>query len=392
MENQTLAGFQMGLVIKMPLFAYLAIYCFSRPKKLSAVMFWGGLYALKYIVHDYDNVKAFWPDAVEMIKALFLPLFVEFFRKKNSSPEELGSFCADFSKIGILATIPFLMGLKEFTSTPVSLVQFGAKINRFTGPFENPPDAAAFLAVALLILLGGGAFARSLKSVVMYVCLGMCALIITYTRTGYAMFVLPITMMILRLRLSRWIKITPLLLVLLLSIAHVYQSSETFRRRIRGEEASVIKLKEAGKEKDVYEQISSTRTVFWKVALEHWESSSLHEKIIGMGREKCLRLMEEALGRKWIAHNGFIDSIQVNGVLGFFFLIMLFWKMYQAGSVLKQTRYRNVFLNLYFAFFLGFFLQGSISVLVFIPFYCYLAIGLKIKDANKAVTAEQAGF
>jgi O-antigen ligase len=382
-ENQKAFGLQLGLAIKLPLIFFFAAHMIARGK-ISAVVLCGLAYACKYVFHSYDNFNDFMLDAIEMVKALTFPLVLSYLSSKNFSEKSLAGFCVDFSKSVILSTVPFLMGLKPFCNREFSLAKFGgAEAFRFSAAFEDVHDAATFLAVSLLVIAIGFKFYRERRSLLIYFLLGIYALYLTFTRTGYAMFILPIAALTLRFKVNKWVKMLPLLAVAAFAIVLVYQSSELFQRRLKGETSWDLKLIEQGRPKDFFEQAGSGRTLFWRTAVSNWWQSSAGVKILGLGRAESLRLMEKEIGHAYVAHNGFVDCLQTNGILGIFLFGMLFLKAYQLGNFIKKSPYYDTFFCLYLAYVVGQLFQGTLSTFAFLPFFCYLAIGLKFKDRQQ---------
>ena len=77
-------------------------------------------------------------------------------------------------------------------------------------------------------------------------------------------------------------------------------------------------------DEQTYDQISSGRLTLSLVNLESYWESNLLSKLFGMGFQYSTDVMYKKIGMRKVSHNGFVDALVHNGLLGLIFYLIYF--------------------------------------------------------------------
>jgi len=159
------------------------------------------------------------------------------------------------------------------------------------------------------------------------------------------------------------------LLVFSIAIAYMYIKYAdsplvtSFEMRVKGEN----KYNSTG-------GVGSGRLKYWAQAIENWQSEGLPSIVIGLGMELTKDKMEEGTGRRLFAHNGFLQQLQAEGLIGFILLLLFLYFLYRFIRKYKISPYYTLLLAIYSEFIVYMFFQGGNYFLYYVIFATYIAI------------------
>lgn len=225
-----------------------------------------------------------------------------------------------FSSFFIFAFIPYQLGLLTSIKEGYNLSAFGGT-SGLIGPFQNPHGASVTLASALIVVLFYW-FEGTCNRIYLFFLflLGFYFLISTYVRTGLAMFAigsLPILFYFGKKKASTFIRLIIFGFFLIIIASNWILNNDVLMNRITGQSKF--------RTDDSIETMGSGRGGIYIASIQIFIESNPVEKIFGIGQsEQVIRLYKKTNMRIG-SHNGFLDLLLQNGVLGILlFLIYLF--------------------------------------------------------------------
>lgn len=273
----------------------------------------------------------------------------------------------------IFSNVPYYLGLISTQVSTTMLWMEDTQLDGLIGILGAPHYTSVMLAVACVVILEfivkkRAEFHWNLLLIPIML-LGLFFLYKTYTRTGWLMFVVGVTVLFARkIRFKDLGKIVVAGMVVLGGLVFMFQTDEGFRRRIMDQRA--------GEEhKSAYETVGSGRLRIAEVYMENLFESRFMTILLGMGMEESMLQYEKKEGARLFAHNGFIQTIVDNGILGFLIYILLLVLIYKE---LKKSRssYNQLAVALFFMFISCLATQQANYFLldVFLSIYIGLAI------------------
>ena len=178
------------------------------------------------------------------------------------SPKQLQKSLLFFSSFFIMSFVPYQIGLLSSLGSAYDLVLYGSEDKGLVGPFQGPHAAATTLASSLLVVVFfwlNNTYNKWLLSALF--ALGFYFLLLTYVRTGMAMFaigLLPIAWFFGRKSQVKFIRLTMVLSFSTLFIFSIVFSNETMMNRIVGERAWTAETGIGGSaERESFEKLGS---------------------------------------------------------------------------------------------------------------------------------------
>lgn len=231
-----------------------------------------------------------------------------------------------------------------------------------TGPFANPHTASMILAIVACINFF---FLRNNKNKtfsLFILSLAIYFLIMTYVRTGIAMFIIgSIFIFFKELKIKKIVK--PLIFIIVTSflIINLGNFDSPFFKRMRGES-------KYNKEESI-EQLGSGRGLLFIHGLDILVSyDNPLNYIFGIGESDLREEIKKRTGNSLVTHNGFLDIAIIHGLLG---LILMLYFLHK--NLIILIRNRN---NKYFS--LGLAILFSTIAMIFFQdhkrFYCILLL------------------
>lgn len=356
-ETISISGIKIAILWKI-LFISIIIFYILNSKNIfqKKFVFWGYLYSFK----NFVNLSAFTyfiSALTEVIKSAFIPLLTHFFilLQKNKNLN-LYQILLTISVYIILSTIPFLLGIIKPLGEGYDLSIFGSKEEGFVGIFQVAHAAAVTIAFALIVIIYElqKTLSKKMKVIYLALCLlGLWVEIQTYARTGFAItFVAGSYLIFINKNIQYYLKISIPLIVLCLLAYNYYLSSKILQMRIEGTNTYQI-------QSHTKADLGSGRFKFQENAIDNWSSSEIDVIFIGLGIEIAMDMMKEDVGLRIYAHNGFVDILQFNGLIGVFIYIMFLFYIIIFILANKSSPYYKLTVALLLAYLVSTFFQGE---------------------------------
>lgn len=307
-ESLDVGGMSISQLWKIPLACYLAFYLFQHrhlpTPKWAQFQYWS---SLKHLVNAGDVTK-FMPNVQEMFKFAFLPLLFNCLNNKPWKTEALKKILLAVSQYFILTNIPFMLGLQT--------IKRGHDYGNFVayaGIFRNQHGMTIVMAICIVVILNefkSGRFQNKASKFynVCLIALASYAMYLGFARTGWLMFLLATLVLFFPKNTSvkQWIGIVSVSFVLLTGFAYLFNTDQRFHDRIVGNDLQTHKQI----------NIDSGRSEYMAIALDRYAHGSIPELLIGVSHEEITEVIKAKTGMKIGAHNGFVDMLAANGIVG----------------------------------------------------------------------------
>ncbi|MGB0933363.1 MAG: O-antigen ligase family protein [Lishizhenia sp.] len=311
---------------------------------------------MKYILTSGVLFIGYWADGFYMlIRGLSIPIFNNYLNVKKVNEKLILKALNFLSYFCIVSGIPFLLNLVQPISRGYVLEDYGAENNGFVGIFQNPHGAAIIISQALLILLFNIVQAKKINhfKIIIFL-LGCFILYKTYVRTGYMMFFVGIFFLIkIEYGIKKLYKIAPLVILLAFGAYSFYQSDTALQGRIKQEN---IYSKDDSFSID---KLSSGRLTLSYVNLKNWSERDPFSIIFGLGFQYSTDLMLEDINMRKASHNGFVDALVHNGLIGFMLYILFLGSIFRKIKKSKNSIYYSLGISSFIAFLLFILFQGG---------------------------------
>lgn len=373
LKSFSIGGQELVYLWKLPLILYLISRVVGQETKY-AFLILGYLFAAKNLV----NVSFFkFPvdSIINFIKYLTIPLFVHWLYLNINSAKalkQLRLIPVYMAAFFIVCNIPYYFGVFSAPLTTMLWME-DTKIDGLIGILGAPHYTSAVLAVACIILVDFIARKRANLKITLLIILilliGVFFLFKTYTRTGWLMFLVGIIVLFSRrISLKDFGKIAIAGFLLFAGLSVLFQTNEGFRRRIMDDRAGQ-------EDKSAYETVGSGRLQIAEIYLENLYESNFVTYLFGMGMEESQRRYEKKDGMPLFAHNGFIQTLVDNGLIGFVLYILFLITIFKAISS-SVTSHNQLAVALFFMFLSCLATQQANYFLVDVFLSIYISIAL----------------
>lgn len=329
------SGLSFGQIWKIPIILFIAYKClFCNFNNFTR-------YRLGYTLTkllNLDIITATVSTLSGFLKFLTLPLCIPFFHNIFTSGKAI-HILKLFAHVIIISFLPFFLGILEERHAYIGADLLG--VNSLIGPFNNAHTSAIYLSTSVLILIF---YVRKIcdnKLEQIYtwglIMLGIYFLFQTYVRTGYAMCVIGIFVI-----LSYKDSLTKTLIsgticgvCIYVSATAIINSNEILNQRIN---------EETGYKKDS-EINGSGRFNFWTTSISLWKNSdNIQEYLLGHGLQRTMAQQAKENGLLVASHNGFIDALVQNGIIGFTLLLLYYLSLFRNNYQFRDSPYFLLFL------------------------------------------------
>lgn len=172
------------------------------------------------------------------------------------------------------------------------------------------------------------------------------------------------------------LRLIPLVAIVTVGIFSYYQSNESLQMRFG--ETNIYK-------QDVVvgtDNIGSGRLKIASYAINNWVSEGPLSIVFGLGEELAREKMTKTKGSAVFAHNGFVEILQTDGILGMLLYLNFIFLMFKAitKKINKKSQYYKLVLALFFVYLTGMLFQGGDNFYI----YVLLACSLSLIDTNSA--------
>ena len=377
-ESQNIGPIKISILWKMPILIYLFLFFIQGIKENNKVelflvfalilsfKFFISLSSFNYFMTSLTNFSQF---------SIFLFMYYYFSRKINvSSLEFYGNYISIFI---ILSFLPYQIGLIKSLGKTIDISKYG-DISGFSlvGFHQNPHAAGIILSFSLTIILYNLLIQNQMKMKIIYsliLFIGIVELILTLVRTSYVMFLISSFILIYKkFKLKHYIFV-----ILFTSIIGIFYFNsfintnfgQSLMTRIVGD----TKYKSA-------EDAGSGRAMFARFAYENWKNEGFVSICIGLGTELGKDKMAEKIGARLFAHNGFVQMLQSEGLVGFTLFCIFLLLLLKVILINKNNKYFDLLIALYISYVINIYFQGSDYFLLYLLFSIYLALLIKSSD------------
>lgn len=258
-----------------------------------------------------------------------------------------------FSLFYIFSFIPYRLGILQSIAEGYNLSAFGGT-SGLVGPFQNPHGAAISLASALIIVLYywlEGSF-NKLHLTLLFL-LGFYFLLSTYVRTGFAMFAIgsiPTLIYFAKKRFRTFFQLSVFAFFLAILVSNWIFSNEALINRITGQ--SHYQSEES------FESIGSGRGGIYIASLQIFAEANIIEKVFGIGQSEQFNRIYKKIGMRIGSHNGILDILLKNGIIGLLFLLAYFFRFYKLKEIIDRSPEKALIKSLFWMFLIMTMVQG----------------------------------
>jgi O-antigen ligase len=317
-----------------------------------------------------------------MVLNLILPVFLLTISKSVKTKNDGYKTMQFISLFVILSFLPFVCNILQQNRIAVNedLVSPDRQIG-LSGLFVSVHGASFMLAYSVLSLI---LILQILKNtwqkflLLIIAIIGISFTIQTYARTGFIMLIAGIvTFLFYKIKLRKIPQVVFLLILTTIVSYGLLQADSTMWQRLTGNAE--------GQEYGNADSYSSGRLQLWENSLKSYtENHSIFEFVFGIGESELLA-RNGRKGGAHFAHNGFINTLTTNGIIGLT-LLLLFLKNW--FSLIRKPTPNNIYASKYsmsvFIMYLVYMLfQGGASV------YDSMFIALSIHIKRLAFTEQK---
>ncbi|AJR09499.1 O-antigen ligase domain-containing protein [Photobacterium gaetbulicola] len=347
LEPVSIGGVKFAILWKFIFFGYLlTLVLFYRRVPKDFFILLTLILALKNLL-SFGAISAPLEPFMALIRMLTFPVIIAGFyvivKSNQKSIDTLNSIIKHYPYFVSFSCLPFVIGVLEPISHQVDLESFGVESFMFTGVFQNPHSASINIAFAMLALIC--IILRDKRKLLIFNSFILIFLLYclykTYARTGLLVFILgclPILWSY-KLKARTYIAIT---LVSIMSFSYV-ATNDLLMDRLFDKRVNVSGDAD-------FMQLGSGRPLIWKTSFFYYYDSSLDEIFLGVSETKLKENNLKELGLRIFSHNGFLDALAINGIVGLVLTITFF-------IVLKRRLYNIKNINLKLigkCFFMGY--------------------------------------
>lgn len=383
LEPLSMLGLKFSILWKIPVMLYFSVFLYSYYHnrgnlKIKKGIFYSYLLSFKQLI-TIGLLSFPITTFVSFFHFLLLPLIWNFFVIYNNYSKAI-LLVYTISIYIILSAIPFLLNVLTPLAEGVKLKAIGLESFGFIGIFQTPHSASVSMACALLVLLYFQINRRPQKFIIYIqvwalIILGLYVLLQTYVRTGWAMFLVgSMVLLISKKNLKKFVfKVIPILIIAVISLYIIVSNNQALQNRLTDTRVDRVTTS------SLEERLGSGRLMIAKASIKGWLESGLAAVILGNGQSLSMKKTGEILGVDLVSHNGFIDILVTNGIVGMLLFLLMFFAINKYINIYKDCSFFSLARGVFSMFLIFFLLQGGINyILIF-----YLAIVLSILFLEK---------
>ena len=387
-ESVMISGVKFAIIWKAPviLFIILRILKGYKPLPNTKYLRYGYLYNFK-MLFSLSGLSGLLSTVNSMLRFVVFPLLLHYFHLFFNEKKAI-RFLRTISIFILLSTIPFIFNFIEPLKSGYDLEKYGIDGHGFIGVFQKPHSASMTLSIALIITIFFLKFEKKklTKSVIIIlVGFGVIALIQTYVRTGLAMLLVGLAIIYLEKKnLFYYIKLASTIIVIGIGAYFYAQNNEALQMRFQEKniyqnQSSDIDLKSFG----------SGRFMIAFYALENWVAEGLFSIFFGLGEDLAREKMIRNKGSAIFAHNGLIESLQKEGLIGFFIFVIFLFNIYKTIKKHRGSSFYKLNLAIFLMFIAGVFLQGNDNFFIYSLVALALTLLKNTKNYNNNLLASE---
>lgn len=336
-ETIKIAGVSLSILWKFPILIYIFFFVIKRKfKRPRFNKFAYGYGFVKLFNNGFINTT--FTTISDFSRYITFPFLYDFISYKIRDSKFICKLLFHVSQFTVLSFIPFILGLlhsKKELDLAESALEMQEVAGRTSGIFNSPHAASAILALCIVFLiyyLLQISAKREKYYVMTLIAIGCWAIILTYARGGWVMLLVG-TFIVLARKSPRFIVICAVMAsCLFVGVSYLMQHNEYFYNRITDRNEQGVKNSSA--------RVGSGRLWFAANGIEFWtESSNIQEYITGQGILNLMEYQKKKTGLYIYCHNGYIDALAQNGIIGFY--CMMGFTVCMFVFVYKNKRYKH---------------------------------------------------
>jgi len=344
--------------------------------KRNSITKYSFLVAFKFLFTTGTLFYGYFNDGILMMfRGLTIPILNNYLLIKKYNSAQIRQAIVFLSDFIILSFLPYILHIIPETSKGYSLANYGVETHGILGIFYNPHGAASAVSLALLIELFFIIKSKRISIFKVFIFIvGFYVMYKTYVRTGYAMFIVgSMVLFYYEFKTNKFYKVLPFVLSLILGIVYIYNNSSVLRKRIWDES-------KYNKHYDPHDinTISSGRIILWMASIKNIKDQDVISLLIGQGFKRSIESMKESTGLSKIAHNGFLDMLLQNGILGILFFLLFLKVWYKLIKSRKSSMYYSLGMAVFISYIVFNVLQGGNGI--FFDTQVTLVINLLLSD------------
>lgn len=355
----SIAGFSVAQLWKLPLIVYLLLNAIqSRSNTFRFEKY--GYYYSSFPFLSLDILQTPLNVLLFSIKQLPVILFFRFWQRLKK--ETLVKVLIILSQFICLASFLTLTNIVQPVKRYLSAESFIEGQSYYSSVFGSPHAASSYFCVASLVLiyfLINRHFVSTINKIynIILLCVGVYSLFLSYTRTGWIMFIISLLFIVnfKKINLKKKFCFFFILIIGGIGIVSLYNNNDAFRLRIsgggqyKGESSSLIDTEGSG------------RTDFWKNGIELWADSDLYCFLLGSGTRAVVDNNKVKTGMSVGSHSLFVDALAKYGLVTFVLLILFFYYQYRfIIGIGRGSPYQSLCKSLLIGSILFAFFQGEI--------------------------------
>lgn len=326
--DQTFIGpIKVSHLWKIILFGYITVLVLSYSRKglFNSFFLLGVITGISLLINTTAS-QGFQNDLLIFFDIYSLPLFYVYFRNlgeiENSS-QSLEKLLLFFVFFTILSNLPFLLGILESPKDIEEILSSEEdSFSGVTGLFHNASGASKVFTVATLTII---AFRkRFIEKSQWYriiwlalVIIGIASIVFSFTRTGWALFILGFSFLLLyRSKLRSKLRSVLVIGIMIFLAVILFKSNELLYNRLIGKKEGRVYTKD-------FNSISSGRGTLYSYSIDIIKEARNTEFLIGFGSKGTFDKMQEKIGNRTYPHNRFLEIFLVGGLVTF--LLYLFY-------------------------------------------------------------------
>lgn len=319
-ESLQIGGMTISQLWKIPLAFYLIYYLLQhrhfKSPRWSEWQYVGSLKSLfnaDAIVNPASNVQT-------ALKMAFLPLLYNYIHNHEWQAETLRKVLLVVAHYFILTNVPVFLGLKTFKTGH----DYGTFV-AYSGIFQNQHAMSIIMAMCIVIILNAFKTGQ-LKGMVARVynmgliVLACYAMYLGFARTGWLMFLLgTVTLFWPRnMSVKQWIGILLIGFTLMAGFVYLFNTNELFHDRIVGNNIQTHQKM----------NVDSGRSEYMAIALDRYAHGTVPEYVFGVSYTEVRAAIQAKTKLHIGAHNGFVDALTANGLLGLALLLLFAFSLF----------------------------------------------------------------
>jgi O-antigen ligase len=341
---------------------------YTKRRKSDLYYKWGILWALKHLF-NMDTLVHFSVNISQTVKFSIPSIVAKFFTIKINDQKKIFQIALIFSQYIILTSVPFLLGILD---TKGGRTYDG--LASFSGIFNGQHPLAITTSMASMFILYEYMSSKSKFSKFYNLILLVLAVIIVYkafTRTGWVMMGLGF-IVILYYKARNFKNV-----IMYLSFAGLIGLGG-YQLFLKNNQRFSNRINDVVNDGTYQADRGSGRDIFRSVSLGLFLDGDVPTQIIGTGIEPLMDHMEDTIGMRLYSHNGFIDALVAEGIIGIIFMTCFIFAMVRYAYTKRRNNYFPITISCIAMWIIFQFVQGG--SLTFQDLFLGLSLALISKD------------